>query len=87
MATAFAPIVILWLIFKFSFGVYISTAVLGPWRAFSNSEGLQDLVVHDHTVSKALSPYFAGQYLVRNKTEGWKSLGGILLAFTGVEAL
>jgi hypothetical protein len=24
---------------------------------------------------------------VRNGTEGWKSLGGILLAFTGVEAL
>ena len=26
-------------------------------------------------------------YLVRNGTDGWKSLGGILLAFTGVEAL
>ena len=25
--------------------------------------------------------------MARNKTEGWKSLGGILLAFTGVEAL
>ena len=25
--------------------------------------------------------------MVRNKTEGWRSLGGILLAFTGVEAL
>ena len=23
----------------------------------------------------------------RNKTDGWRSLGGILLAFTGVEAL
>ena len=36
---------------------------------------------------KAFSPYFAGAYLVRNKTDGWKSLGGILLAFTGVEAM
>lgn len=42
---------------------------------------------HDHSVLKAFSPYFAGQYLVRNRTEGWKSLGGILLAFTGAEAL
>ncbi|KAK4692809.1 KUP system potassium uptake protein, partial [Lecanoromycetidae sp. Uapishka_2] len=33
------------------------------------------------------SPYFAGAYFVRNKTDGWRSLGGILLAFTGVEAL
>lgn len=41
----------------------------------------------DHSVLKAFSPYFAGDYLVRNKTDGWRSLGGILLAFTGVEAL
>ncbi|KAL8772316.1 MAG: hypothetical protein Q9209_002528 [Squamulea sp. 1 TL-2023] len=46
-----------------------------------------NLVQHDHSVLKAFSPVFAGQYLMRNKTEGWKSLGGILLAFTGVEAL
>jgi KUP system potassium uptake protein len=43
--------------------------------------------VWDHSVLKAFSPYFAGAYLVRNKTDGWKSLGGVLLAFTGVEAL
>lgn len=47
----------------------------------------QNLVHFDHSVLKAFSPYFAGAYFVRNKTEGWKSLGGILLAFTGVEAL
>jgi KUP system potassium uptake protein len=48
---------------------------------------VQNLTVHDASVLKAFSPYFAGAYLVRNKTDGWKSLGGILLAFTGVEAL
>lgn len=47
----------------------------------------QNLVEHDHSVLKAFSPVFAGQYLMRNKSDGWKSLGGILLAFTGVEAL
>ena len=36
---------------------------------------------------KAFSPFFAGDYLVRHGTDGWRSLGGILLAFTGVEAL
>ena len=44
-------------------------------------------MVHDASVLKAFSPYFAGAYLARNKTEGWKSLGGILLSFTGCEAL
>ena len=34
---------------------------------------------------RAFSPYFAGEYFVRNKTEGCRSLGGILLCFTGVE--
>ena len=41
----------------------------------------------DHSVLKAFSPYFAGAFLSRNKTDGWRSLGGLLLAFTGVEAL
>jgi KUP system potassium uptake protein len=47
----------------------------------------KNLVVFDHSVLKAFSPYFAGDYFVRNKTEGWRSLGGILLCFTGCEAL
>lgn len=47
----------------------------------------KNLVKFDHSVLKAFSPYFAGAYFVRNKTDGWRSLGGILLAFTGVEAL
>lgn len=68
IGSAFAPIVIIWLLFNFSFGIY-------------------NLVKFDHSVLKAFSPYFAGAYFVRNKTEGWRSLGGILLAFTGVEAL
>lgn len=42
---------------------------------------------YDHTVLKAFSPGFAFTYLIRNREEGWRSLGGLLLAFTGVEAL
>jgi len=45
------------------------------------------LAIHDYTVLKAFSPYYAGEWFVRNKTTGWMKLGGILLAFTGVEAL
>ncbi|KAL8860143.1 MAG: hypothetical protein Q9178_003407 [Gyalolechia marmorata] len=68
IGSCFAPVVIIWLLFNFAFGIF-------------------NLIQHDHSVLKAFSPAFAGQYLVRNKTDGWKSLGGILLAFTGVEAL
>ncbi|KAI0163650.1 potassium transporter-domain-containing protein [Pestalotiopsis sp. NC0098] len=68
VGTAFAPIVIIWLLFNLCSGIY-------------------NLVLHDYTVLKAFSPYFAFQYLIRNGEDGWKSLGGLLLAFTGVEAL
>jgi len=68
IASTFAPIVIVWLIFNAICGIY-------------------NLALHDHTVLKAFSPHFAINYLVRNGEEGWRSLGGLLLAFTGVEAL
>lgn len=57
------------------------------WLLFNLVCGIYNLAKHDYTVLKAFSPWFAGQYLVRNKQEGWRSLGGLLLAFTGVEAL
>ncbi|KAL3423616.1 potassium transporter [Phlyctema vagabunda] len=57
------------------------------WLLFNMCCGIYNLAKYDHTVLKAFSPYFAGQYLMRNKEEGWRSLGGLLLAFTGVEAL
>jgi KUP system potassium uptake protein len=44
-------------------------------------------VHYDASVFKAFSPYFAGAFLVRNGSSGWMALGGILLAFTGVETL
>ena len=57
------------------------------WLGFNAAFGIYNLIEFDHSVLKAFSPYFAGAYLVRNRTDGWRSLGGILLAFTGVEAM
>ncbi|KAI0160226.1 potassium transporter [Xylariaceae sp. FL1272] len=68
LATTFAPIVIVWLAFNASFGIY-------------------NLVKYDHSVLKAFSPYYAIHFFIRGKTAAWKQLGGILLSFTGVEAL
>jgi KUP system potassium uptake protein len=47
----------------------------------------QNFVKYDPSVFKAFSPYFAGNFLVRNGRDGWVMIGGILLAFTGCEAL
>ncbi|KAI1118953.1 potassium uptake protein [Nemania sp. NC0429] len=68
LASVFAPIVIVWLAFNASFGIY-------------------NLAKYDHSVLKAFSPYYAIRFFSEGKTEAWKMLGGILLSFTGVEAL
>jgi KUP system potassium uptake protein len=65
----------------------IFAPVVVLWLAFNFAFGIYNLVKYDYTVLKAFSPYFAGNFLVRNKKDGWMALGGILLAFTGVEAL
>jgi hypothetical protein len=57
------------------------------WLGFNAGFGIYNLVLFDHSVLKAFSPSFAFKFLIRNKTGGWKMLGGVLLAFTGVEAL
>ncbi|KAK3309809.1 potassium transporter-domain-containing protein [Chaetomium strumarium] len=57
------------------------------WLGFNCGFGIYNLVHYDSSVLKAFSPYFAIQFFVQHKTAGWRMLGGILLAFTGVEAL
>ena len=73
------------------FGIHRISSVFAPvviiWLLFNAGFGIYNLAVHDWTVLTAFSPYFAGDWFVRNKTGGWIKLGGILLAFTGVEAL
>lgn len=61
--------------------------IVTVWLLFNLASGIYNLAVYDYTVLKAFSPYFAFEYLIRNGHDGWKSLGGLLLAFTGVEAL
>jgi len=57
------------------------------WLGMLGSFGIYNLVWYDWHVLKAFNPGEAFSYLARNKTEGWRSLGGVLLSFTGVEAL
>ncbi|KAH7034780.1 potassium transporter-domain-containing protein [Microdochium trichocladiopsis] len=57
------------------------------WLAFNAGFGVYNLIIHDHTVLRAFSPYFAMHFFMERKTDAWRMLGGVLLAFTGVEAL
>ncbi|EJT68235.1 hypothetical protein GGTG_14185 [Gaeumannomyces tritici R3-111a-1] len=61
--------------------------VVTVWLLFNLCSGLYNIVMYDYTVLRAFSPYFAFSYLMRNGNAGWQSLGGLVLAFTGVESL
>jgi KUP system potassium uptake protein len=66
---------------------YVFAPIVVVWLLFNAIFGVYNLVKFDHSVLKAFSPHFAIGYLLRNGEEGWKSLGGVLLCFTGCEAL
>ncbi|KAH7109823.1 potassium transporter-domain-containing protein [Dendryphion nanum] len=73
------------------FGISKLTIIFSPivmvWLALNAGFGIYNLAKYDYLVLKAFNPVYAFQYLIFNKHQGWRSLGGILLAFTGVEAL
>lgn len=57
------------------------------WLGFNAAFGIYNLVKFDASVFKAFNPGYAFMFLIHHKEQGWRKLGGILLAFTGVEAL
>lgn len=57
------------------------------WLAMLAAFGIYNLVLYDWRVLKAFNPAEGFLFLIRNKEEGWHTLGAVLLAFTGVEAL
>ncbi|KAH8790480.1 potassium transporter-domain-containing protein [Hyaloscypha sp. PMI_1271] len=57
------------------------------WLGFNAVFGIYNLAKYDAGVFKAFNPGYGFEFLVRNGEQGWRMLGGILLAFTGVEAL
>ncbi|KAF2121644.1 potassium transporter-domain-containing protein [Lophiotrema nucula] len=65
----------------------IFAPVILIWLLFNAGFGIYNLANYDYKIMKAFNPFYAFDYLIRNKEHGWRSLGGILLAFTGVEAL
>ncbi|KAH8787910.1 potassium transporter-domain-containing protein [Diaporthe sp. PMI_573] len=83
--------IILVLFFVQPLGLSRLASIFAPivilWLAFNGGFGIYNLVQFDHSVLKAFNPYYAIQFFIQHKTEGWKMLGGVLLAFTGVEAL
>jgi KUP system potassium uptake protein len=57
------------------------------WLGFNAVFGIYNLVKFDAGVFKAFNPGYGFLFLIHHGEGGWRKLGGILLSFTGLEAL
>ncbi|XWS31690.1 hypothetical protein CRYUN_Cryun23aG0097700 [Craigia yunnanensis] len=66
---------------------YTFAPIICIWFAFIGGIGVYNFVKFDPTVVKAINPMYIIYYFKRNKKDAWVSLGGVVLAITGTEAL
>ncbi|CAN1253344.1 Potassium transporter 5 [Linum perenne] len=66
---------------------YTFAPIICTWFLLIAGTGFYNFLTHDPTVLKALNPKYIVHYFTRNKTQAWTSLGGVVLATTGTEAL
>ncbi|KAG9443741.1 hypothetical protein H6P81_015081 [Aristolochia fimbriata] len=66
---------------------YTFAPVILVWFLFNAGIGVHNFIKYDPTVAKAINPKYVIDYFSRNKTDAWRSLGGVVLAITGAEAL
>ncbi|WCJ21379.1 Potassium transporter family protein [Euphorbia peplus] len=66
---------------------YSFAPIICVWFAFIGGIGVYNFFKYDPSVIKALNPQYIVEYFRRNQDDAWISLGGIVLAITGTEAL
>ncbi|KAE8703541.1 Potassium transporter 5 [Hibiscus syriacus] len=66
---------------------YTFAPIICIWFAFIGGIGVYNFIKFDPTVVKAINPNYIVDYFKRNKKDAWVSLGGVVLAITGTEAM
>ncbi|KAJ1287319.1 hypothetical protein BS78_02G000800 [Paspalum vaginatum] len=66
---------------------YLFAPVVLLWLLLIGGVGVYNLIRHDISVLRAFNPKYIVDYFRRNRKDAWVSLGGVLLCFTGTEAL
>ncbi|MED6206596.1 hypothetical protein PIB30_028312 [Stylosanthes scabra] len=66
---------------------YTFAPIICIWFALIAGIGVYNFIKYDPTVIKAINPKYIVDYFIRNKKDAWISLGGVVLAITGTEAL
>ncbi|KAI9118896.1 hypothetical protein K1719_009571 [Acacia pycnantha] len=66
---------------------YSFAPIICLWFTLIGGIGVFNFIKYDPTVLKAINPMYIVDYFTRNKKEAWISLGGVVLAITGTEAM
>ncbi|XP_022959570.1 potassium transporter 5-like [Cucurbita moschata] len=66
---------------------YSFAPIICIWFILIGGIGFYNFIKFDPSVIKAVNPKYIFQYFKRNKMDAWISLGGVVLAITGTEAL
>ncbi|XWS76523.1 hypothetical protein CRYUN_Cryun01aG0183900 [Craigia yunnanensis] len=66
---------------------YSFAPIICVWFTLIGGIGVYNFIKFDPTVIKAINPKYIVDYFQRNKKDAWVSLGGVVLAITGTEAL
>lgn len=66
---------------------YSFAPIICIWFALIGGIGFYNFLKFDPAVIKAVNPKYIFDYFKRNKKDAWISLGGVVLAITGTEAL
>ena len=64
---------------------YSFAPIICVWFALIGGIGVYNFIKFDPTVVKAINPKYIIDYFTRNKKQAWISLGGIVLAITGLD--
>ncbi|KAK8320058.1 hypothetical protein V6Z12_A12G010900 [Gossypium hirsutum] len=66
---------------------YSFAPIICVWFSLIGGIGVYNFIKFDPTVIKSINPKYIVDYFKRNKKDAWVSLGGVVLAITGTEAL
>ncbi|KAI3819275.1 hypothetical protein L1987_13101 [Smallanthus sonchifolius] len=61
--------------------------IICVWFSLIAGIGVYNFIKFDPSVAKAINPKYIIDYFKRNGKDGWISLGGVVLAITGTEAM
>ncbi|KAL5983849.1 hypothetical protein ACLOJK_017945 [Asimina triloba] len=66
---------------------YSFAPIIVVWFLMIGCIGIFNFIKYDPSVAKAFNPKYIIDYFRRNKKDAWISLGGVVLAITGTEAM